>query len=89
MQSNTTQETQLKPSDYSATYFINRETQYNVQEGSSKGTHAGTGTLHVGRVVWTQQNEEQRSPGDLVSCYAEGVGIVSLNPASLQSIHQS
>ena len=69
----------MKPQDHRETCVITHETSYEVAPGDIKGTHASSGTLHRGRVVWTQKTPGAYADGEKVSAYAEGVGIVTLD----------
>ncbi len=74
----------MKPQEYREERVVMRETQYRVNDGASKGTHAASGLLSTGRVVWLQDASEV--PNDLtVSAYAEGIGIVALDAHCLQA----
>ena len=73
----------MKPQDYRESCTVMRDTHYEVGEASSKGTHSGSGTLHKGRVVWIQKSLSESAHEPSVSVYAEGVGIVSLDPGCL------
>ena len=73
-----------KPLEYREERVVMRETHYQVNEGAPKGTHAASGLLSTGRVVWVQNASEV--PSDLtVSAYAEGIGIVALDVHCLQA----
>ena len=71
-----------KPHEYRHSYAINQNVPYEIS-GKQKGTHAGTGTLHVGRVVWIRESMPISS--SFLSAYVEGVGVISIN---LHSLHQ-
>lgn len=73
----------MKPVDYRETCTVTSDIYYEVREGVIQGTHASSGTLHKGRVVWVQKDPEKRNAESLVSAYAEGVGIVLLDPRCL------
>ncbi|GAC1362126.1 MAG: hypothetical protein NVSMB3_10350 [Acidobacteriaceae bacterium] len=78
-----------KPNDYRAIYILATDTSYQNTGTTTKGTHSGEGTLHKGRVVWLREDTvtvEQDSP---VSVYAEGVGLVLLNAASIEPVPES
>ena len=73
-----------KPQEYREECVVMHETEYQVDEGAPKGTHAASGLLSTGRVVWVQNASEV--PNNLtVSAYAEGIGIVALDAHCLQS----
>jgi hypothetical protein len=62
---------------------ITHETSYEVAPGAVKGTHASSGILGRGRVVWTQKTPGAYAEGEKISAYAEGVGIVTLDRTSM------
>lgn len=57
------------------------ETQ--VQEGFPKGPQAGVGVLTPGRVVWVQ-NQAVNAESLPTTAFAEGIGVVAVDPRSLQ-----
>ncbi len=73
-----------KPQDYREERVVMRETHYQVNEGAPKGTHAVTGSLATGRVVWVQDHSEVPD-GLTISAYAEGIGIVALSAHCFQA----
>ena len=72
-----------KPHEYRHSYTINQDVRYEIS-GNQKGTHAGAGTLHVGRVVWLR--EPMANSDACVSAYVEGVGVISIDPHSLHQV---
>jgi hypothetical protein len=73
----------MKPDDYRETCTVISDIHYQVREGTAQGTHPSSGTLHKGRVVWLQKDPQQSNAESLVPAYAEGVGIVLLDPRCL------
>ena len=73
-----------KPQEYREERIVVRETPYQVSEAAAKGSHAASGLLSTGRVVWVQHASEIPS-NVIVSAYAEGIGIVALDAHCLQS----
>ncbi len=73
----------MKPQNYRESCTVTRDIHYEVGQEPGKGTHSGSGTLHKGRVVWIQKPLSESANEPSVSVYAEGVGIVSLDPACL------
>ena len=73
----------MKPQDHRETCIVTHEISYEVAPGDVKGTHASSGTLYRGRVVWTQKAPNAYVDGEKVSAYAEGVGIVTLDRTSI------
>ena len=72
----------MKPVEYCETCIVTEDTHYEVDD--LKGTHSGSGTLHLGRVVWRKKSSPEQAPNQRVSVYAEGVGLVSLDPHCLR-----
>ena len=73
----------MKPQDFHEQRVVRTDTKYQVSEGMSKGPYSGSGILTTGRVVWLR-NGEPAQTGSTVAAYAEGVGIVALNPECLK-----
>lgn len=73
----------MKPAEYRQPCTITQETPYQIEPGELKGTHSSTGVLQIGRVVWLQHNPEEHAPEHRLSCYAEGIGIVSVESRCL------
>ncbi len=74
-----------KPHDYRHSWTIDHDVPYEIS-GNQKGTHAGKGTLHAGRVVWTREALPIEITGASVSAYVDGVGVISLDPHSLHQV---
>ncbi len=74
----------MKPAEYCESCIVTEDTPYQVEGSDLKGTHAGAGVLHLGRVVWTKKNPKEPSREQRVSVYAEGVGLVSLEQRFLR-----
>ncbi len=75
-----------KPTEYRETYMLAADVPYRNTGSPVKGTHAGEGTLHRGRVVWLQENPPAINGETQVSAYAEGVGLVVLASNSIQPV---
>lgn len=73
----------MRPENYRQACTVLSDIHYEVQPGAPKGTHASSGILHKGRVVWIQKKPEESKAESVVSAYAEGVGIISLDPRLL------
>jgi hypothetical protein len=73
----------MKPEEHRETCTVTSDIHYEVRRGEVQGTHASSGTLHKGRVVWVEKDPELSNAELLVSAYAEGVGIVLLDPRCL------
>ena len=69
-----------KPQEYQEQRIIRCDTRYQVQEGFSKGPQSGSGMLTTGRVVWVRNDLET---GNGTTAFADGIGIVSVDPKSL------
>lgn len=73
----------MKPEGYRETCMVTSDMHYEVRDGTQQGTHPRSGTLHKGRVVWVEKDPERCNAEPLVPAYAEGVGIVLLDPRFL------
>ena len=71
-----------KPQEFREQRIVRADTRYQLKEDAQKGPYSGSGVLTTGRVVWVQKAEPAVS-SSTVAAYAEGVGIVSLNPDCL------
>lgn len=71
-----------KPEAYREQRIIRVETQYQVQDGFPKGSQSGLGVLTPGRVVWVQ-NQSIGDGSTQTTAFAEGIGVVSVDPQSL------
>lgn len=69
-----------KPQDFRFIYVLTRDIPYSAADKSTGGTASSEGTLHAGRVVYLAG---PCSAGDPVRAYAEGLGIVSVEPEAL------
>lgn len=86
----------MKPSEFNHLRVISGETPYQAQAGRSEDeSQTASGTLEVGRCVWTRQTPGGDSAQALVQAYVEGIGIISLNlhsvfpdgPSSAETFH--
>ncbi len=73
-----------KPNEYRKTYVLSMDVPYKNQNASQKGTYAGEGTLHQGRVVWLENDPQ--ADGAEVPAYAEGVGVVLVTANAVQPV---
>ena len=74
-----------KPEDYKETCMIVRNIPYQCEDELFKGMSAG-GVLGKGRTVWVQsflETKKRSASAHSVSAYAEGIGIVSVDPRYL------
>lgn len=75
-----------KPRDYEVICMVARNLPYQCEDEHFKGRPMIGGVLGKGRIVWVQRSLEAKrrfvgaSP---VSVYAEGIGIVSVDPRCL------
>ena len=74
-----------KPQEYREQRIVAHDTHYRVDENTRKGPQAASGILSTGRVVWVRQASERVEQDPAVSAYAEGIGVVALDPQSLSS----
>jgi hypothetical protein len=75
-----------KPEDYKETCVISRNIPYQFEDELFKGKSMAGGVLGKGRIVWVQSSLETKKPSASahpVSAYAEGIGIVSVDPRYL------
>lgn len=75
----------MKPEDHRTACVVIHDIPYVVSDEAQKGTQASSGTLRRGRVVWVQKNPADSNEGEKISAYAEGIGIVSLDPACISA----
>jgi hypothetical protein len=71
-----------KPEDYKETCVISRNIPYQFEDELFKGKSMAGGVLGKGRIVWVQSFLETKKRS-AVSAYAEGIGIVSVDPRYL------
>lgn len=72
-----------KPNEFRKTYVLSTDVCYHISQ-EQKGSHAGDGTLHQGRVVWLENDPQP--DGDEIAAYAEGIGVVLLAPETVQPV---
>ena len=70
----------MKPQDFRKERVVACDVRYQVSENGRRETHAASGTISAGRVVWVQEEQAQKDASPVVAAYAEGIGIVSLDP---------
>jgi hypothetical protein len=69
----------MRPTEFRETYMVTQKSPYEVKtECPGHG-----GVLNIGRVVWIKQRLAARTALDSVSAYAEGIGMVWLDPRNL------
>ena len=73
-----------KPQEFQDQTTIQHETRYQVDEHYPKGPQAGTGVLGAGRVVWTQGQTNRASDEAQAKAFADGIGVISVEAASLR-----
>lgn len=74
----------MKPIEYCESCIVTEDTPYQVEGSDLKGTHSGTGILHLGRVVWIRKSLAEQGPEQRTTAYAEGVGLVSVESRFLR-----
>lgn len=79
----------MKPECYRDVHILSQATPYQVDAGYLAGRHSGAGILPVGRIVWVQNSSILQSPGSRVAVYAEGLGIIFLDPHSYDAARQT
>ena len=75
-----------KPEDYKETCVILRNIPYQCEDELFKGMPMAGGVLGKGRIVWVQsflETKKHSASAYSVSAYAEGIGIVSVDPRYL------
>jgi hypothetical protein len=72
-----------QPREYQIGYVVTEDVPYRNPDPNTKGTHAGEGLFHEGRVVWLANTLAAEASGE-VSAYADGAGLVLLNCRSLK-----
>ena len=70
-----------KPEAFREQRISRVETHYKVQEGFPKGSQSGVGILTPGRVIWVQ-NQSTRNGSIPTTAFAEGIGVVAVDPQS-------
>lgn len=78
----------MVPRAFSHPCIVKQPTPYCVPPAQHQGTHARSGSLEIGRVVWTRKTvaeylDDGRAP---VDAYIEGVGQVELHPDALKTL---
>lgn len=74
----------MKPQDHRESCIVTHDTPYEVAEGQAEGTHPSSGMLHRGRVVWIQRKLSDCHDEESIAAYAEGVGMISIDPKRLR-----
>ena len=73
-----------KPENWTEQCIVSEDTPYTgAEKVSQDNTHSGDGMLQSGRVVWKQVSDG--SAGGLVTVYADGIGLVSINSSALKT----
>jgi len=73
-----------QPKQYQVEYMVIEDAPYRNVDPNAKGTHAGDGVFHEGRVVWLAKALEADEAGE-VQAYADGAGLVLVNCRSLKA----
>jgi hypothetical protein len=72
-----------KPEEFRHTCIVKHDVEYRVEESDPKGPYAAQGVLHVGRVVWLKSQPAEILAGAVVTCFAEGIGLIEINSSVL------
>ena len=73
-----------RPHQYKIEYVAVQDVQYRTPDPLAKGTHAGEGVCHEGRVVWLEKEIPASTPDSEVTAWVEGAGIVKVKPRFLK-----
>ena len=73
----------MKPNEYREVFILARNAPYQIDDGAPKGTPGNGGVLQSGRVIYLGQQAGEKKPTGSVSAYAEGIGVISLDPRFL------
>ena len=73
----------MKPNEYRQRYTVTEEVRYCAEGSHTQETHASTGVLKIGRVVWIRELSNETPLEQRVLAYAEGVGLVSVKSSLL------
>ncbi len=82
----------MKPVEYCDSCTVTEDTPYQVEGSDLKGTHSGTGTLHLGRVVWIRKSSEDHGLEPWISVYAKALAWFRSSHASFSlfvALHRS
>jgi hypothetical protein len=75
-----------RPPDFKTEYILTQSVPYECADEGRKGTHASKGILQTGRVVWLRGDPTEGGSHERVSVYADGIGMVSLEPRFIKRI---
>ena len=70
---------------YRNAWIISRETPYQVHENHQDAGLGDSGVFQAGRVVWVDGNPDHTPPGGRLAAYADGLGVISLDPSYLRA----
>jgi hypothetical protein len=73
-----------QPKEYRVEYVAIEDVPYRNIDPNAKGTHAGDGIFHEGRVVWLTNALRADESGEIFA-YADGAGLVLVNSRSLKA----
>lgn len=76
----------MKPEGYRDVHILSKPTPYQVHAGCLAENHSGAGILPIGRVVWVQHRSTTQAPGLRVAVYAEGLGMIFIDPHSYYAV---
>ena len=72
-----------KPQEFQEQTTIQHETTYLADPHYPRGPQAASGVLGAGRVVWTSKQHETSTEDGKATAFADGIGVVAVEPASL------
>lgn len=70
----------LRPETFQQAFVALQHIPYLCKDGSATEDPLSGGVLGRGQVVWTQKTPETKARPLSVVAFADGVGVVSLNP---------
>ena len=73
-----------QPKEYRVEYIVEEDVPYRNADPNAKGTHAGDGVFHKGRVVWLAKTLGEDEASE-VPAYADGAGMVLVNCRCLKA----
>jgi hypothetical protein len=73
-----------RPNEYKLEYVAVQDVPYRTPDPAAKGTHAGEGICHEGRVIWLAKEIPASTSGSEVTAWVEGAGIVTVKARFLK-----
>ena len=75
-----------KPDNFRHPYTTASILPYEVVEGTAKGSQNSKGSLGLGRVIWLRTTLEEVTSDHMVTAYAEGIGIITVDSRMLRAV---